>query len=198
MAAAVGATLLLSACGSTASMESTYTAPNANQVSFKKILVLAMTADGGLRRTAEDTLAAQVGPAEAVRSYQVFQNEEQLKNRDVVAARMRELGVDGILTLRPLYNQQEVTSYGSSYPYAYRSFGGYYGYGWGAAPYDMSVDKVIGLETNIYSAAKGDLIWSGVTKSYNPGDMQTLVGDVAKTVRAQLEKQGLVKPRPKT
>jgi hypothetical protein len=198
LAAGLTAALLLGACGSSTSVESTYTAPDLKGVTFKKILVVALADDGGLRRSAEDAMAAQVGPpAEAVRSYQAFENESQLKNRNVVAAKMREVGVDGIVTMRPLYDKQEISTMPSAYPYSYHSFYGYYGYGWGASPMDTTtVDQVVGIETNIYTADKAQLVWSGVTKSYNPGDMTTLVTEVAKAVRTQLEKQGLVQPRP--
>jgi hypothetical protein len=196
---AAAAALALAGCNST-SVESTYTSPKATTpFTFKKVLVVAITSSPGLRRTAEEAMAANISPAQPVRSYEVFP-EEMVKNNQAVAAKMRELGIDGIITLRPLYNRQEIQTYNTgSYPYPYRSYYGYSGYGWGAAygGTEITVDEVVGIETNIYTAQTAELIWSGMTKSVNAGNTTSLINDVAKTVRKELEKKGLIAPQPK-
>jgi hypothetical protein len=56
----------------------------------------------------------------------------------------------------------------------------------------LSTDRVIGMETNIYNAKDEQLIWTGLTRSTNPGNVQRLITEVAEVVRAKLREQKLI------
>jgi len=59
-------------------------------------------------------------------------------------------------------------------------------------PGTITTDRVIGLETNIYNVKDEGLIWTGLTKTTNPGNVEKLVMEVAGVVRAKLREQKLI------
>src|SRR5262249_17247846 len=82
--------------------------------------------------------------------------------------------------------------YGSPY---YRTWGGYWGYGWGAVydPGDLSVEKVVKVETLVYSFEQGGLVWAGVSRTVDPKEVDSFIAELAKAVGDQMEKDGLLK-----
>ena len=54
----------------------------------------------------------------------------------------------------------------------YTSLWGYYGYGWGAVydPGYVRDQRIISLETLIFSVPKNTLVWAGLSETENPKD----------------------------
>jgi hypothetical protein len=53
-------------------------------------------------------------------------------------------------------------------------------------------DRVITLETLIYSIEKDELIWAGRSESTNPKDIKKFVKDLVEAAGKELRKAGLV------
>ena len=53
------------------------------------------------------------------------------------------------------------------------------------------VDRIVRIETSLYSIREGKRLWSGVSRTLNPRDVRELVDDVVRAVGAELEEQGL-------
>jgi hypothetical protein len=191
------ALLGLVACNTT-QLESNWKAPEIGAIKFTKVIVIAATADEASRRIAEDTMKAQITGIPVVASYELLPKFSDQKNRAKVAQAIRDSGADGIVVVRTVSDAKEVSyTPGSPMPMPYRSFYGYYTRPYAMQPMywdagTLSTDRVIGMETNIYNAKDEQLIWTGLTRSTNPGSVQRLINEVAEVVRAKLREQKLI------
>ncbi|MHC4986269.1 MAG: DUF4136 domain-containing protein [Planctomycetota bacterium] len=182
----------LAGCNSTV-LTNSWAAPDAGPITFQKIAVVCIAEEGNTRRTAEDAMVRQIHRAEAVPAYQLIP-DAQLRDAGMVQQRLADAGFDGAMTVRIVDVRREVTYVPESYPSHYRRFGGYYGEAWGGS-YRRSpsyVDEVVQIETNIYLVENGKLIWGGTSESFNPGDIETLMKDLAVTIAADLRERGLL------
>ena len=199
-ALAAASFLGFTACNST-SVDDTWTAPDVSKLSFKKIMVVATFPDGATRRIAEDELKAQVTRAECITSYSLLGSESDLKDLTKVIGTLKAAGIDGVVIMRPVSDQKEITYIpGSSFPRPYRTFGDYYSreYALGSFYYEpgrYATDRVVQIETNIYEVAGERLVWSGATTSMNPGNVQNLIKDAANAIREKLVAEKLL-PSP--
>jgi hypothetical protein len=78
----------------------------------------------------------------------------------------------------------------------YRNFYGYYSTSYVAVqePGYMRTYKTATVETNVYSAATGGLVWSGQSKTVDPASLDIAVNDVAKALVKDMAKRGLFGP----
>ena len=194
----LGASLTLGCA--TAQIESTWRDPaiTPRSLEFEKVLVVAMAKDGVLRRKAEDELVlvlekgprAQAGRMSVTPSYLVL-DENELSSTAHARERMRSEGFDGAILVSFVSSQERLTVETPSYP-----AGGMWGYyGRPGAFYDpVSVrsDTIVRIQTDIYSVAEGKLLWSGVSRSMNPSNVEQLVAGVADAVAGKLRKDGLL------
>lgn len=196
---AVAATLLL-ACASSR-VENVWTAPEleGRRLGLRKVATVAMLQEGALRRVAEDALARAIresgpeegGGTEAVPSYTLL-DADTLDDTDETQSRLARAGFDGAVVLSVVDEKQRVTSTPGM-----RAGWGYYGrWGVGYDTASIRTDTVVRVQTSIYSVGSGEgageLLWSGVTRTLNPRDVEDFVDDVARDVGHQLREQGLV------
>jgi hypothetical protein len=199
----VGLALVLAAsvvgCA-TSRIENAWVEPTATPQSFalKQILAVALVRDGVLRRATEDAIdsALSSGPRGTSGQLVVHPSYTLLDDRelsDVAAARRKveAAGYDGAVLMTYVSTQQKVTVD----PPSYRGgFWGGYGYRGGAMMYDpgaVRTDTILKLQISIYSLAEDKLLWSGVSRTMNPSEIDKLVVGVANAVRADLEERGL-------
>lgn len=194
----LGASLVLGCA--TAQIESTWRDPaiTPRSLEFEKVLVVAMARDGVLRRKAEDELVlvlqkgprAQAGQMTITPSYLVL-DERELASTAHARERMKSEGFDGAVLVSFVSSQERLTVETPAYP-----AGGMWGYyGRPGAFYDpVSVrsDTIVRIQTDIYSVAEGKLLWSGVSRSMNPSNVEKLVAGVADAVAGKLRKDGLL------
>lgn len=166
-------------------------AATAQDLAFRQVVAIAQVEDETTRRVAEDELVrvlesrpkAQARGMRALPSYTLISTPEL---RDVAAmrAKVEAAGFDGVVVLRLVADGERVTYV----PGRYEAH-------WGrVVSYDPGytvVDRVVRVETSLYSVALGKRIWSGVSRTLNPKDLRDLVDDVARAVGAELEAQGL-------
>ncbi|HEY2796583.1 MAG TPA: hypothetical protein VGK26_01725 [Thermoanaerobaculia bacterium] len=197
-ATVAAAVLGIVACSST-TFDSTWRAPDARplQLANKKVVAIFVNKNMTLRRTAEDALARQISAhgAQGVAAYSIF-GDEDIRDQAMVRKKLESLGFAGIVVMRVAGKETQVTStpgtyYGSPY---YRTWGGYWGYGWGAAysPGYLTVEKVVKIETLVYSLDQDKLVWAGVSRTVEPTQVDSFVTEVAKACAEQMEKDGLI------
>jgi len=73
-------------------------------------------------------------------------------------------------------------------------FWGYYWHAWNAFydPGYYRTTKTYKVETNAYSTKRDQLIWSSLTTSANPVNVEKLMDDCANVVFKEMKKQGFI------
>ncbi len=184
-------------CGSSTKVEQAWKAPGTSKLAFKKILVIAASPSDTFRRRAEDLMAGEVKGAEVVKSYTLLPDRESLENKANVDKVIADNAIDGVIMLRVVSKQTEINYIPPSYPSSYYAFGSYYGPHYGLSPFyydqgDFTTSKLLGVETNVYQAADGKLVWSGLTKTRDPDDNEELLRDTIEAVHDELRREKLV------
>ncbi|HVJ21361.1 MAG TPA: hypothetical protein VM686_38380 [Polyangiaceae bacterium] len=184
-------------CGSSTTVKETWKAPETTQLTFKKILVIAASPNETFRHNAEDQMAREIRGAQVFKSYTLLPDRESLEDKANVDRVVAEQGIDGIIMMRVVGKETEVDYIPPSYPSSYYAFGSYYGPNYGLAPYyydqgDVRTTSIVAVETNIYEAQKGKLVWSGLTKTRDPDDTDELLQETIEAVHKQLRKEKLV------
>jgi hypothetical protein len=187
-AAAVGLAFTVMSCSST-QMTSTWIDPAARGAGLSKIAVVCLTQDPGIRRMAEDSAAAHITAAVAQPSY-LFVPDSAIKNQEAVKAALLAHGFQGALLMRIA----SVTEQVSSLPGPYYTFDAYYAWAGAAvfAPGYLQTDTIVHVVSNLFSLPDNRLIWSGVSRTFDPSSTKGLMGDVSKTVAKSLNKERLV------
>ncbi|ABG60308.1 hypothetical protein [Cytophaga hutchinsonii] len=186
------ALFLFTGCTST-TMQSSWKAPGAtyNKEQFKKVMVVALFKDETSRRIAEDKIAAKNDAFHA--SYMTLGPDQQNMDEAAFTAFVKKEGYDGVLTLH-LIDVEKSTSY---VPGTYQ--GGYYGwygmnYGGFYSPGYYTEDNNYIIETNVFSVSQNKLLWSGVTSTLNPVDMNKTIDEVWDAVIARMKREGFIIP----
>lgn len=179
-------------CAST-KMTKAWVYPEHGPLKYQNVMAMVLVQDSLVRRSGEDEMVRQIRQAKAVASYTLLRDDE-MKDENRVRKVVTDSGVDAIIVMRPVYDEQEVSYVQGSYPVAYNSFYGYYGWAYPVvySPGYYRNDRLVGVETNIYDTADGKLVWSGLSQTTNPKDTRTLVADTAKAVRSAMKKYGFI------
>lgn len=188
-------------------LEFTWKNPSYTGGTFKNILVLALNGKAVNRAEFEDELVAAISRpgAKAFPSYE-FMPRPDLTPIDMHDMRelVKEQNFDAIIVAR-LTKKDTKTTYvpGQAYtPFPY--YGTFYGY-YGAlspiiyAPGYMETEKEAQVEVNSYSTAKpdGELVWTGMTNSFEAGSVKKVIKDLVKIVSKELEKENIIQQESK-
>jgi hypothetical protein len=188
--------VLLSSCSpsSSTTFTDTWKEPGATRLNFKKVLALVITNEDIIQRSAEKRLVENIRKAEAVPAHG-FLVKDDLKDLEKVKAKVRERGIDGAIVLRVVAMDEEEQYVSGRYVTdpSY-NFWGYYGYYWPRVyepGYSVSQQVVI-VESRIYSVTEDKLLWSGVSRTPDPGSVKNLIDDLAVAAVEQLRAEGLL------
>ena len=180
------------ACASTR-IETSWKDPavTAQDLAFRKVIALAQVEDEETRRAAEDELVRVLaaGPRAQARGMEVqpaYASISSAELGDVAAlrAKVEAAGFDGAVVLRLVSDQERITYVPGRYEVMWGTVVRY-------EPGYETVDRIVRVETSLYSIAQGKLLWSGVSRTLNPRDLRDLLDEVAGAVGAELEEQGL-------
>ena len=174
---------------------------------FHKILVIGVAQDLEVRADFEDKMAAQIARPgmQTIPGNQILLRPDPKAKPDLdyLRAQISSNHFDAVVVSRLLRVDKKVTSIPSStyvapFPYYYS----FYGYLGAAYPliYDPGYrreDITVSIETNVYSTSKpdGDLVWTGVSDSFNPKSARKVADGLVKEIPKQMEKDGLL-PKP--
>lgn len=199
LVAALACALLLA--GSTKYV-SVYQNPRVGRIDFsgKKIACFVIIPSTELRDAREETVAAELRNRglNCYAGYTILPGE-LVKDREKSKEFLRKAGVSGAVIIRLLgddekvsYTQTAATGWYSQ-PY-YANFWGYWNYGWSSMYVQQTkwTDRVITLETMIYSIERDELLWAGRSETTNPKDITKFVQDLVKEAGKSLRKAGLV------
>ena len=194
------ALLALSACAP--ALVSSWTSPDATnfKVRGEKIAAVVIAADDAIRLAAEDALARELAKhgAQGIPMYTLAPGAARGDEAKARAA-AEEAGVVGVVVMRPVLADKEISSsiYSES---IYGTFwGGYYGYGW-ASPWgpgmvpggEIRTDTIVFVETLVFGLRENKLLWAGQSKTSNPRNLDRLIEDTAAQVLQELERLGLI------
>ena len=191
-ALAVLLALTVTSCSST-KLVTKWQAPSVEPLAFTKVLALALTPDASLRRVAERAVCKQVTSVPCEPAHRVVA-ESEMDDVAKVKEIVRAAGFDGAVVLRVVSAEEKVTYVPPSYG---PTFWGYYAYAMPTtyAPAYYRADQIVRVETSIYSLSQDRLLWVATTETLNPKNVPSLVEDVAKAVRRELQKEKLIPDR---
>ena len=171
-----------------------------------RILVIGMSENPEIRADFEDDLSSalandglEVIPGNTI----LFRPHSAELEPDYLRGQIRDFKIDAILVSR-LVKVDKKTTYipGHSYavPYGYyHSFYGYYGtvYRQVYTPDYLRLDTTVRVETNLYAVTppKEDLVWTGVSDSFNPKNADKAIAGLVKLVVKQLEREAILSKR---
>jgi hypothetical protein len=169
---------------------------------FKKVLVIGMSEDPAIRSDFEDALANKLARdgVEAIPGHSILLRPESSNmDMDYLKAQIREHHIEAVIITRMVKVEHSITyipghAYTVPYPY-YNSFYGYYpmAYRQVYTPDYLREDKKVRIETNLYatSTPEGELVWTGLSDTFNPSSAEKTINNVVKVVVKDLEKEGI-------
>ena len=179
--------------------QSVWRSPDAASISFagQKVAALVIDKDDSLRVAGEEALVRELTARgmQGVASYRMVPKEE-LQSADRARVWFEKAGVQGVVAFRVVNDQRRKTYVPSTWTNTYyTSLWGYYGYGWGAVydPGYVRDERIISLETLVFSVPKNALLWAGLSETENPKDGQKVVAEVVKEAVNEMRKQGLLR-----
>jgi len=161
---------------------------------FKKILVIAVYPDPTIRRIAEDELVQQIGPDRTVSASQVLTDADR-GDREKIKAKVKQLGFDGVVTIRVAGATMRSETSGAFNPYSYNSFWQDYDNTMSAAEASRAEtysERVVSIRTRIFRVSDETLVWEGVTETFDAKDARVLVDDVVKAVVKRLREEHMI------
>jgi hypothetical protein len=178
--------ITVAGCASTATITSSWSAPNPPQLT--NVVTLSPVQDAGLRHIAEDQLAQQLSQhgVRAVPGYSVL-SDQDLANRNGLVAALRAKGFDGVVAMRLVDAHQQLQYY--------PGFDDYWGAAWGGA---VVPETVVRIEVNAYSLANKQLVFSASSKSIDPNSARDLISSVSKVTTKRLAQDHVIGPAQAT
>ena len=192
------------ASGKSIRMVTSWFNPKYEGETFHKILVIGVAQDLKVRADFEDEMAAQIARPgiQTIPGNQILLRPDGKSKPDLdyLRAQIQSNHIDAVVVSRLLKVDKRVTSIPSSmyvvpFPYYY-SF-----YGYLSAVYPVVYepgytrqDTTVRVETNVYATNKpdGDLVWTGVSDSFNPKSANKVADGLVKEVPRQMEKDRLL------
>jgi hypothetical protein len=167
---------------------------------FEKLFVIGVGKDDGTRRLFEDRFAKAIAleGAAAQASWGHLPQSERLSAKQIRGAIDGD-DFDGVLITRLLgINQSEeyVPPSTHTVPTTYYGYGyyGYYGTSYEIVhqPGYYKTNTTFRLETNLYSVATGDLVWSGQSDTVNPESITDVIDSMTSAVAKKLKAEKLI------
>ena len=196
------AALALAACATT-EFRSSWRNPEAQPLRLrgKKVVAVFVTHDSYLRERAEDAMVREIQArgADGVASY-TFLSDREIRDRDAARAEAERRGCAGAVVMRIVGSDMFVTRMPSGViwvgaPYDH-FWGGYWGWGWGTvwSPGYLQFEHVVKVETLVYSLENDQLVWAGVSRTIDPGRIESFIGELAAAISDRMERDGVFGP----
>ena len=170
---------------------------------FVRVLALGLSDKTEIRADFEDALAAQLAQTgvTAIPGNTILLRPESTQlDLNYLKTQIRENKIDAVVVSRLIKVEKNVTyipggPYVSPFPY-YNTFYGYYRvvYPVVYSPDYLKEEKKVRIETNLYSTVSpdGDLVWTGVTDSFNPSNVHKTINGLVKLVVNEMQSEGVL------
>src|SRR5215467_1030280 len=196
--------ILTAASGKSFKVVTSWFNPQYQGQKFHKILVIGVAQDLAVRADFEDKMAAQIARPgmETIPGNQILLRPDPnaKPDFDYLRAQINSNHVDAVVVSRLLSVDKKViyvpsSTYIAPFPYYY-SFYGYLGAVYPVV-YDPGYtreDSTVRVETNVYATSKpdGDLVWTGVSDSFNPKSAKKVADGLVEEIPKRMEKDGLL------
>ena len=181
---------------------SSWFAPDAKDMKFTKLLVVAITAMPVTRRETEDEMVSRIKKRgnQAQASYELL-SEAELEDLSTVKTRVIASGADGAVLLR-LHTFNRATKHapgqaaGTGVVAGGRvdpTFQEYTFFAPHSSSDDLTYTKVVAeIETMLYSVKADKLVWRGVSRTKNPLGPRKVAGEIADVVVQKMKQQRLI------
>ena len=190
------ATLLLAACQTT-SMVDSWSDPTYSGGSFAKILVVGVIQDVTSRHVFEDIMVSKLNRlgVQAAPAYRFIPDGAQAPEAQLDAA-VQHYGADALLLthLKRVDTKMRISTMMVPGPGpVFGPYGGYYGMytGWYAVP-DVQQYDVATVETSLFATAGKQLVWTGVTETFQPTSVAKDAPGYADVIITALRAKGML------
>jgi hypothetical protein len=192
---AAATALTLAACAST-ELINQWSNPAYTSPSFKKIMVIGVTKQAGIRRTFEDEFVAQLKAAgvSAIPSY-LYIPQDGPVGEAVLKQALKEAGADAVMITR-LVGVQKKTEIAPGYyppdpamavhPLYTTAWNDYY------EPPIVYQSEVYTSETSLYDTFKNQVVWRGTAQTTAPGNLSQEIKNYAGIVISALKEKKLI------
>ena len=189
---------LRTGCSNT-ELEGSWTRPSFNGQKFTSFVVLGVTRETTLRHVAEDAFVDELAlrGVRAVPSYKILPSDPEPLPREQVEQAVKQQAVQGAIVARVAKVEKQTSfnggmaAYGSSQGYAGRYQQGWSGSYGGGGGSDYEYD-IVTVDVELYDVKSGDLVWSGITRTFDTSNLQSSTTYWAKVVIQELEKRGII------
>jgi len=190
---------LLSGCAATEIINQ-WTNPAYGKASFKRIMVIGVSRQASIRRTFEDEFVAQLKAkgTDAVASYQFISEDGKVEESRLKEA-VKQSRADAVITTRLVrFEKQADITPGPYGPYPGFGFYRWYSSAWVGfyEPPRVSFYDVYISETSLYDYRNDRLVWSGVAKTTDLGDIPKEIKDYVEIVIETLSEKNLLTKVP--
>jgi hypothetical protein len=187
--------LTLAACAST-ELVNQWSNPAYTSPSFKKVMVIGVTKQAGIRRTFEDEFTAQLKAAgvNATPSY-LYIPQDGPVGEAVLKQALKEAAADAMIITR-LVRVQQKTEIAPGYyppdpamavhPLYTTAWNDYY------EPPIVYRSEIYTCETSLYDTLKNRVVWSGTAQTTTPGNLNQEIKDYAGVMISALKDKNLI------
>jgi hypothetical protein len=170
---------------------------------FQRVLALGLSDKTEIRADFEDALARQLSQTgvTAIPGHAILLRPESTQlDLNYLKAQIVENKIDAVVVSRLIKVENKVTYIPggpsvSPFPY-YTTFYGYYRvvYPVVYSPDYLREEKKVRIETNLYSTVSpvGDLVWTGVTDTFNPSSVHKTINGLVKLVVKEMQSEGVL------
>lgn len=186
--AALAATVVLAGCSGTKPVQ-LWRDPTSQAV-YRKVMVAVIGVDMASRRNTEEVLVKRLPPGSAIASYQVVPAGEE-KDLEKLKAVLKEASFDGVLVLRLMGVDQEITT--TMYAGTANVYG-YWGYSHTAMYAQPMVDvrKIAKIESKLFDVVGEKPVWAMVTETVDPSKREVVIDEVTELVIQELAAAKLI------
>jgi hypothetical protein len=171
---------------------------------FSRVLALGLSDKTTIRADFEDALAAQLtatGLETLPGNTILLRPEGTHLDLKYLQTQVRDHKIDAVVVSRLIKVDNTVTYVpGTAYappplPY-YGTFYGYYSavYPVVYTPGYLKEERKVRIETNLYviSSGEGELVWTGITDTFNPSNMDKAIDRLVKLMVKQMQRDGVL------
>jgi hypothetical protein len=171
---------------------------------FSRVLTLGLSDKTTIRADFEDALAAQLtatGLETLAGNTILLRPEGSHLDLKYLQTQVRDHKIDAVVVSRLIKVDNTVTYVpGTAYappplPY-YGTFYGYYSavYPVVYTPGYLKEERKVRIETNLYviSSGEGELVWTGITDTFNPSNMDKAIDRLVKLMVKQMQRDGVL------
>ncbi len=187
-------------CAATTAFTTTWRNPDTKPLSFagQKVVALVISTHEATRRTAEDTLAAQITAlgVQGVPAWTILPTAD-VQNEDRARVAIASAGAAAIVIMEIVAQDRQSSSSNVQVGLGWSNRGSFWPHyrhawqvAWSPAPASRSN---VWVETHVHTLEPDELIWAGRSRTANADSAPDLFAEVASAAAREVERAGLLK-----